>query len=119
MQPLDRLFAAARAARRRIVLAEGEDPRILAAAVRAEAEGLAELTLLGRTDTVAAGLTAAGGDPARFEIIDPATAPAEPPSSRPIAPCAPAAPMPPTPRRSFSTRWHSPPCWSARGAPTA
>lgn len=75
MQPLDRLYAAARAARRRIVLAEGEDPRILAAAVRAEAEGLAELTLLGRTDTVAAGLTAAGGDPARFEIIDPATAP--------------------------------------------
>src|SRR6188768_3942267 len=60
MQPLDRLYAAARAARRRIVLAEGEDPRILAAAVRAEADGLAELTLLGRAETVAQGLRAAG-----------------------------------------------------------
>lgn len=75
MQPLDRLFAAARAARRRIVLAEGEDPRILAAAVRADADGLAGLTLLGRTATVADGLAAAGGDPARFEIVDPATSP--------------------------------------------
>ena len=73
MQPLDRLYAAARAARRRIVLAEGEDPRILAAAVRAEADGLAELTLLGRADVVAQGLRAAGGDPERFEIVDPAT----------------------------------------------
>jgi phosphate acetyltransferase len=75
MKPLDRLYAAARAARRRVVLAEGEDPRILAAAVRAEADGLAELTLLGRAETVAQGLRAAGGDPDRFEIVDPARSP--------------------------------------------
>lgn len=75
MKPLDRLYEAARKARRRVVLAEGEDPRILAAAVRAEAEGLAELTLLGRASAVARGLAEAGGDPDRFEIIDPATSP--------------------------------------------
>lgn len=74
MKPLDRLYAAARAARRRIVLAEGEDPRILAAAVRAEADGLAELTLVGRTAAVRAGIAAAGGEPGRFEIVDPADA---------------------------------------------
>ena len=73
MQPLDRLYAAARAARRRIVLAEGEDPRILQAAVQAQAEGLAEVILLGRTATVAAGLAAAGGNPESFEIVDPET----------------------------------------------
>lgn len=73
MKPLDRLYAAARAARRRIVLAEGEDPRILQAAVQAQAGGLAEVILLGRTATVAAGLAAAGGEPDRFEIVDPET----------------------------------------------
>ena len=73
MKPLDRLYAAARIARRRIVLAEGEDPRILQAAVQAQAGGLAEVILLGRTDTVAAGLAAAGGKPDRFEIVDPET----------------------------------------------
>lgn len=72
MKPLDRLFAAARATPRRIVLAEGEDPRIQVAAVRAEADGLARLTLVGDPHRVSAGLAAAGGDPRRFALVDPA-----------------------------------------------
>lgn len=72
MKPLDRLLAAARACPQRIVLAEGDDPRIQQAAVRADRDGLASLTLLGDPATIAAGLAAAGGDPDRFELIDPA-----------------------------------------------
>ncbi|MFI0394920.1 phosphate acetyltransferase [Paracoccus jiaweipingae] len=47
MKPLDRIFEAARAANRHIILPEGDDPRIRAAAEQAVARGLARITLMG------------------------------------------------------------------------
>jgi phosphate acetyltransferase len=75
MKPLDHLIDAARADPRRIVLAEGEDPRVLAAAVRADRDGLARIALVGSAPGVRDGLAAEGADLARFEIADPATSP--------------------------------------------
>ena len=57
-----------------IVLSEGHDPRIVAAAVRAVALGIATITLVGETKTIAAALAtenAAMSD--QLMIADPAT----------------------------------------------
>lgn len=59
---LDRLRERARAARARIVLPEGTEPRTVQAAARAAAEGLARVTLLGPRDEVAAVARAHGVD---------------------------------------------------------
>lgn len=72
MKPLDRILETAKASPRRIVLAEGEDPRIVEGAARAVREGLAEIILVGNRATVEARLTTAGVDPAFFRIEDPA-----------------------------------------------
>jgi phosphate acetyltransferase len=48
MQFLDTIIAKARAHRQSIVLAEGEDIRVIAAAQRAQRDGFADCTLLGR-----------------------------------------------------------------------
>ena len=50
MKPLDDILAAARRAPKRIVLSEGEDPRIAEAAVRALQDGIAHPVLIGRRD---------------------------------------------------------------------
>lgn len=73
MKPLDRIIETARKAPRHIVLAEGEDARVVAAAVRARAEGLAEITLVGRHGIVAERLRDHGGNAHAFRIEDPAT----------------------------------------------
>ncbi|KOF20792.1 phosphate acetyltransferase [Ensifer adhaerens] len=73
MKPLDRIIETARKAPRHIVLAEGEDTRVVAAAVRARAEGLAEITLVGRHEIVAERLSDHGGNAHAFRIEDPAT----------------------------------------------
>ena len=52
MSPLEALVDAAREERRHIVLAEGEDPRVVAGAVRAAREGVAQITLVGDEDKV-------------------------------------------------------------------
>ena len=46
MQPLDRIYRAARARQAHIILSEGRDPRVREAAARIAAEGLARITLL-------------------------------------------------------------------------
>ncbi len=81
MSALDDLVDAARAAPRRIVLAEGEDPRIVEGAVRAARDGVARITLIGRSGRVRALLGDHGADAGGFEIIDPA----ETPLSEPFA----------------------------------
>jgi phosphate acetyltransferase len=59
-----------------IVLSEGRDPRIVAAAIKAVAAGLGTITLVGETETVQAALRAAGGAPSQhLRIADPATHP--------------------------------------------
>lgn len=57
MDVLDRILSNARSAPRRIVLSEGEDPRILQAAARAATDGIAHIILIGdpaKISTVAA-----------------------------------------------------------------
>lgn len=75
MKPLERIIATAQQAPRRIVLAEGEDPRIIEAAVRAKREGIATITLVGNRDIIEQRLTDAGADRQEFRIEDPASSP--------------------------------------------
>jgi len=67
------VFERAQADRRHIVLPEGTEPRVLAAAERVMRRGIADLTLLGQPDAVAAAASAAGVDIGRARILDPAT----------------------------------------------
>jgi phosphate acetyltransferase len=52
MQFLDSILQKARDHRQTIVLAEGEDPRVIAAAQRAQADGIANCVLIGKTDII-------------------------------------------------------------------
>lgn len=76
MQPFDDLLARARRDPRHIVLAEGEDPRVVDGGLRAWQEGLARITLLGRVPVVQALLAARGLADAPIAIVDPAASPA-------------------------------------------
>ncbi len=73
MKPLDKILQTARQAPRHIVLAEGEDARVVAAALRAKAEGLGDITLVGRHDIVGDRLREQGGSDGDVRIEDPAT----------------------------------------------
>lgn len=75
MKPLERILEAARRAPRRIVLAEGEDDRVLGAAVRAVREGIAEIVLVGNGAVIAAKLAAAGAAGLGIRIEDPSVSP--------------------------------------------
>jgi phosphate acetyltransferase len=72
---MNRIIDLARAASRRIVLAEGADPRVIDAAIRADRDGLARIALVGPADQIAEGIAQRGGDPKRFAIEDPQTSP--------------------------------------------
>lgn len=72
MKPLDRLVTAARAKPRRIALSDGADPRVVAGALRAMRDGLAEIILVGDEEEIAAVLTSQACGPARLQIEDPA-----------------------------------------------
>ena len=72
MKPLDRILETAKAAPRHIVLAEGEDPRVVEAALRAVRAGIAAITLVGDRKTVEARLAAAGAAADEIRIEDPA-----------------------------------------------
>jgi phosphate acetyltransferase len=75
MQPLERLIERARANTRRIVLAEGDDPRVIEAALRARREGLAEIILIGDAARIRSEITARDGNAADFAIEDPRDSP--------------------------------------------
>ncbi|MFH1571448.1 MAG: phosphate acetyltransferase [Gemmatimonadota bacterium] len=62
----------ARQAPKRIVLPEGDDARMVAAAVRLKEEGIAHPVLLGSAAAVAAAAAEAGGQLAGVEVVDPA-----------------------------------------------
>ncbi|MDG1212172.1 MAG: phosphate acetyltransferase [Paracoccaceae bacterium] len=70
MTGIDDIIAASKAAAPRIVLSEGEDVRVAQAAARAQADGLAEVIIVGDASKIAA-LEVDGLD--RVEIADPAT----------------------------------------------
>jgi phosphate acetyltransferase len=72
MDILDRFFDQARQRRRTVVLPEGEDARVLAAARRLKDEGLADPVVLGTAAQVAAAAQAAGVSCDGIARIDPA-----------------------------------------------
>jgi phosphate acetyltransferase len=67
----DGLLQRARAAARRIVLAEGDDPRIRDAALRLVGEGIASVTLLGTAATASWAVREAPGVAVRIPAADP------------------------------------------------
>ena len=71
MSILDQLRQRAAAKLQHIVLPEGEDPRILAAAGAAVRERLARITVLGDEEKVRAAARQAGADLGGVEVIDP------------------------------------------------
>ncbi|MBS9721203.1 phosphate acetyltransferase [Tianweitania sp. BSSL-BM11] len=73
MKPLDQLLATAKATPRHVVLSEGEDPRIVEAAVQASRDGIARLTLIGDAAKVYDALKAAGDDSGMIMVEDPTT----------------------------------------------
>lgn len=78
MKPLEHIIERAKQARRRIVLSEGEDSRIVEASVRAEKDGIAEIILVGDRRAVEEKLTAHGADVGRFRIEEPRTSALKP-----------------------------------------
>jgi phosphate acetyltransferase len=75
MKILGKLKNRARAYPQRIVLAEGEDARVAAAAAQVSAEGYAKVTLLGRAAAIEAAAKAAGANLKDVAIVDPAASP--------------------------------------------
>ena len=71
MKALNNIFARAEQDPRRIVLAEGEDPRIVEAAVRANQRGIADITLLGNQLNIRSVAEEAGLNLAGISIINP------------------------------------------------
>lgn len=72
MKALERIIEQAKAERKRIVLPEGDDPRVLEAAVRAHQDGLAEVVLLGSATTLEETAASIGVSLDGIEQIDPA-----------------------------------------------
>lgn len=75
MKPFEELLGRARREPRRVVLAEGEDERVVEGAARAQAAGLARVTLLGRPAGVRALLRRLGFGSLPVEVVDPADSP--------------------------------------------
>lgn len=75
MKKFDDMVARARAAPRHIVLAEGQDQRVVEGAVRAWRDGIAEITLLGPVDDLRLLTRAAGDKNDEIQVIDPQYAP--------------------------------------------
>jgi len=75
MKALDDLVDRAKSDPRHIVLAEGEDPRVLEGGIRAVRDGLARITLLGRRDRIEELLRERDLDDVPFDLVDPATSP--------------------------------------------
>ncbi len=78
MNPIDRIVERARSAPRRIVLSEGEDPRVLQAASRAAREGVARPVVVGTGAAIREAAAREGVDLAGVEIVDPQASPLAP-----------------------------------------
>lgn len=75
MKPLLRIIEQARSAPQRIVLCEGEDPRVLQAAARARREGIAQLTLVGDARRIIGAARRCGADLDGIDLAEPARSP--------------------------------------------
>lgn len=72
MKALNNIFARACQNPQRVVLAEGEDPRVIEAAATAAQKGLAEITLLGNIADIQGLAAQQGFDLSAVKLIDPA-----------------------------------------------
>ncbi|MGR3704736.1 phosphate acetyltransferase [Sulfitobacter sp.] len=76
MKPLEMLLKSAGRSQKTIVLSEGNDPRIVQAAIDARAQGVARIILIGQQQAILDQYTAAGANPDEgVQIHDPATSP--------------------------------------------
>ena len=75
MTALANIIAACQHSGKHIVLAEGEDQRVQQAAARAVHDQLAEITLLGEPDAIAAAYHARGEPIPQIDVLDPAYIP--------------------------------------------
>lgn len=75
MKALNRILEQARQAPRRIVLCEGQDERILRAAVKAAEDGIARILLVGERTGIASVAERHGLDLTTIEVVDPADSP--------------------------------------------
>jgi len=73
MKALNNIFSRAKSNPKKIVLAEGEDPRVISSAVRSTQAGLASITLLGDPVVIADEAAKLGLDLTAIEIVNPAT----------------------------------------------
>ncbi len=71
MKPFYELVLRAQKKPKHIVMAEGEDPRVIEGAVRAVEEGFATVTLLGDKDKIAEALTPFTFEESQIHIVDP------------------------------------------------
>ncbi|MEP2732495.1 MAG: phosphate acetyltransferase [Ascidiaceihabitans sp.] len=72
MNPMTRILNTAVRLNRKIVLSEGEDPRVIAAAIEARKQGLAQVVLVGNKSAIDAALSTKGGQELDgIEIHDP------------------------------------------------
>ncbi|MFC3104672.1 phosphate acetyltransferase [Salinisphaera aquimarina] len=75
MKVLDQIIERAKATPKRIVLCEGDDPRIMDAAVRAAECGVARITLVGDQVAINGAASDAGHSLANIDIVDPSESP--------------------------------------------
>jgi phosphate acetyltransferase len=71
MKALDRIIDSARARPKHVVLAEGEDRRVVEAAAKAAASGIARISVVGRRDAVLALARESRIDADAFQVVDP------------------------------------------------
>ncbi|MDV7341785.1 phosphate acetyltransferase [Terasakiella sp. A23] len=71
MKPFDDLVERAQATPKHIVMAEGEDPRVIEGALRALDTGIAHITLLGSKDKILPQLTQNWIEDERLQVVDP------------------------------------------------
>lgn len=76
MKALDRILERARHQPMRVVLCEGDDPRVLLAAARATRDGIAKIILVGDPKSIELATVLEGVDLTGIELVDPATSPA-------------------------------------------
>ena len=75
MSSIDQLIEMAQKSPAKIVMSEGEDPRIVEAAIRAQADGLAKVALIGRYSQVIANLAAFNVGAGEINVVDPSSSP--------------------------------------------
>ena len=72
---METIYGKARAARKRIVLPEADDIRMVAAAQQIIAQGLAQVVLVGLEDKIQAAVAASGADISGCKVVDPVKSP--------------------------------------------